>query len=157
MTPYNILVADDDPEDFQTVMEAFSTLEHAHCVIGHVRNGAELIAHLYSELEVGRGLPDAVILDVNMPKMDGVQALSVIRSEKAFGSLPVIIYSTSGDVTLLQRCKQIGASFCARKGSRFSQVVQFVTAVIDMLANNTTPNESMLDNSTRKAGKSSGL
>ncbi len=89
MNPLHILFADDDSDESYLFNEA---LEHSglEIILSHANNGNNLLSFLKKN-----PLPDLVIIDINMPYKDGLEALSEIRSYPKFDSLPLIIYSTA--------------------------------------------------------------
>jgi CheY-like chemotaxis protein len=92
-TKHLILCIDDDPDDIAMLKEAFQSLgvvyemEEAH-------NGEEGVVALRRMKEANR-LPCLIVLDINMPKMDGREAFNAIRKEPNFANIPVVIFSTS--------------------------------------------------------------
>ena len=55
-------------------------------------------------------LPDCIFIDLNMPRMNGLECLAVIKKIERLQKVPVFIYSTSADPKLVAECKQMGAS-----------------------------------------------
>jgi CheY-like chemotaxis protein len=102
-------MADDDPED---CMLARMALQDAgsDASFSCVEDGRKLMDHLaerYSpEVE---GLPDLILLDLNMPKLDGRQALVKIKSDPELRHIPIVILSTSGDQNDIESMLKAGA------------------------------------------------
>lgn len=94
ITPKNIvLYADDDPDDLQLVQEAFA--EYAKDVeVITVEDGRQALTYLKS-LSDADALPCLIILDVNMPNLDGKQVLSKLRGMERFKEVPVVLFTTS--------------------------------------------------------------
>jgi CheY-like chemotaxis protein len=92
----NMLIADDDKDDWYFVDLAFKELGGGHR-IHFVVNGEELMHRLDELHTTGKHeeLPDLILLDLNMPKKDGREALREIRSDSRFAHLSIIIYSTT--------------------------------------------------------------
>ncbi len=87
----NVLLVDDDPADRLLAEEAFS--EYAGVVTVHTSpDGPAALAALH---DPQRPLPDVVILDLNMPEMNGFEVIAAIRSAARTRHLPVVILSTS--------------------------------------------------------------
>jgi two-component system response regulator len=127
--PMNIALADDDPDDCLLVREAFD-----HCGIEakltSVENGEELLAYLRAEGkyadEIEWPRPNAVLLDLNMPKKDGREALKEIKEDIVLRHVPVIIFTTShADDDVLQTYK-FGANSFLTKPSSFDDLVSIV-------------------------------
>ena len=92
-----ILLAEDSPNDVELTLAALSEHRLANDVL-HVPDGAEALDYLYCRGRFeGRpgGLPVVVLLDIKMPKVDGLEVLRRIRSEPRMASLPVVILTSS--------------------------------------------------------------
>jgi len=123
-----ILLGDDDPDDHRILKDCFSDLHWEFELITFL-NGSEVLTYLRNnEL-----LPDLVILDVNMPKMDGFETLARIKSTPQHAHLPVIIYSTACNEREKRLCRQLGAFLCERKGKSFGESLAFATRVKNIL------------------------
>jgi CheY-like chemotaxis protein len=79
-----------------------------------VTNGLEMIGFLNS-VSSDKELPDLIVLDQNMPKMNGKQTLTFLKSSERYSKIPVVIYSTYTDNTLVVDCKKLGADMVAVK------------------------------------------
>ncbi len=98
LTPANILLVDDDMEDRMLSKRALKK----HQLINHVNevtNGEELLQYLKNEGDFTDAskypTPDLILLDINMPKMTGLEALKEIRNDENLRTLPVVILTTS--------------------------------------------------------------
>jgi CheY-like chemotaxis protein len=88
-----IIYADDDPDDLELVKEAFDDFANNVDVITF-HDGAQAVNYL-SRHNPSDPVPCLIILDVNMPIMDGKQALIRIREMERFNSVPVVLFTTS--------------------------------------------------------------
>jgi two-component system, response regulator len=89
-----ILVAEDDPDDKLLLKEAFTEVgAHNHLVF--VDNGQELMDYLYVKDEHQKKLPALILLDLNMPKKNGMEALKEIKAHPELCKIPVIVLTTS--------------------------------------------------------------
>jgi CheY-like chemotaxis protein len=77
-------------------------------------NGAELIEYL-QDLRADDALPDLIILDQNMPIMNGRQTLAFLKANARFAPIVAVIYSTYADSNLIIECKNLGAGMVAVK------------------------------------------
>jgi two-component system response regulator len=96
-----LLLAEDDEDDVFLLRESFRQIDPT-LEVHRVRNGEELLAYLSAEPE--RSLANTVLLlDLNMPRKSGQEALREIRADDRLKTLPVVVFSTSrceGDVNL---------------------------------------------------------
>lgn len=92
---HTILYAEDDPDDLLMVREAFQ--QHDHIEVVHAANGGEAL-HILKSMHADGYLPCLVILDINMPVMDGKQALKKIRTEEDLKKVSVVLFSTSNSL-----------------------------------------------------------
>lgn len=106
MNPYKpILLVDDDEEDRMLIQDAFSEIG-APDAVHFEANGEEALAYL--EQHPG-ALPHLIILDLNMPKMNGTQTLRYLKSDDRYKDITVLIYSTSVNPLERETCLQLGA------------------------------------------------
>jgi DNA-binding NarL/FixJ family response regulator len=110
-----ILLAEDDGDDKNFF---YDFLKHRHTLelMPAKDNGEELINYLQNVTDEAL-LPDAVILDQNMPKCNGLDTLSRLKADERFRHIPVMIYSTFIDNQLRERAMQAGAILVASKPS----------------------------------------
>jgi CheY-like chemotaxis protein len=93
-TPKNIvLYADDDPDDLELVQDAFYRYSNNVEVITF-QNGASALSYIQS-LSPLDALPCLIILDINMPVLNGKEVLQRIRQVDRFHSVPVVLFTTS--------------------------------------------------------------
>jgi CheY-like chemotaxis protein len=86
-----ILLVDDDPEDRELFLEVLKEIDPSvSCITAE--NGEEALKLLSIELTI---LPDLIIMDINMPFMNGIKCLSRIRQFGKLQTMPVIMYSTT--------------------------------------------------------------
>ena len=93
--PIEILLVEDNPADVRLTQEAFRDAK-VHNTLNVARDGVEALAYLRREgafATVKR--PDVIFLDLNLPKIDGRQVLSVLKSDTALKRIPVVILTTS--------------------------------------------------------------
>ena len=101
-----ILLADDDPEDRMLAAEALEESGIAN-PLHSVADGEELMNYLRScatsETTSGPALPGLILLDLNMPRKDGREALAEIKHDPVFRKIPVVVLTTSkADEDILQ-------------------------------------------------------
>jgi CheY-like chemotaxis protein len=102
-----ILVVDDDKEDHMILLEYFSE-SGIEKNVAFVENGLKALEYLESAQHDG-DLPKLIVLDLNMPLLNGTQTLLELKQSNRFKSIPVIIYSTSESENEKRKCLSFGA------------------------------------------------
>jgi CheY-like chemotaxis protein len=123
--PITILMADDDPDDRELAREALAesrVLNKLHAV----NDGAELLDYLhhegrYEHEEAPR--PDLILLDLNMPKLDGREALGALKKDPKLRSIPVVVLTTSRAEEDVVRSYDLGANSFISKPVTFAGLV----------------------------------
>jgi CheY-like chemotaxis protein len=92
---HTILLVEDDPDDVQLVTEALSEL--SSITIVDKKNGLDALHYLEELKEKNNRMPCLIILDINMPVLDGKKLLAILKNENAFQSIPVIVFTTSSN------------------------------------------------------------
>lgn len=118
MANKTILLVDDDSEDQFLMLEAFKDngLDNA---IQFADNG-EAAIDLLNDMKPDE-LPALIVMDLNMPRMNGRETLTFLKEHPVYQSIPVIIYSTSINDIERMRCKEIGAAAYIIKPTTFSE------------------------------------
>lgn len=88
-----ILSVDDDPDDISLLKDALQLI-NPNFELLEARDGADALEKLQAFKEQGQ-LPCLIVLDINMPRMDGRETFLAIRSDETLSQLPVVIFSTS--------------------------------------------------------------
>jgi CheY-like chemotaxis protein len=86
-----ILLVEDDDVDVMTVKRALADLRVGNPLV-HSTNGEEALSYL---TEQGNAKPCLILLDLNMPKMNGVELLKAIKADKVLKTIPVVVLTTS--------------------------------------------------------------
>lgn len=120
----SILYIDDDIEDIEIFHEAVKTIDPSIQYLT-ARNGKDALELLHSATL----LPDFIVLDFNMPGMDGKTCLQEIRKEKKFDALKAVIYSTNGFPRDIAQIESLGAKFI-RKANSFHDLCEMVKSLI---------------------------
>ena len=127
-----VLIADDDKDDRYFFDLAFKEAELGHR-INFVSDGEELMQYLKNihSSENRQGMPDLILLDLNMPKKDGREVLKEIKSDSRFQNLYVVIFSTTISDQDRAYTSMLGASGHIIKPSDFSELIRTVRLVCD--------------------------
>ena len=104
MKKNTILWADDDADDLMLMKEILLKNNRLYNIV-EVRNGKEALDYLKISRENGK-LPCLIILDINMPILDGKETLSILKKEEEFSSIPVVLFTTSNSELDKLFCKK---------------------------------------------------
>lgn len=124
--PVVILMAEDDPDDRLMSQEA---LNEAHLVndLRFVYDGEELLDYLYRRgAYVDPALsprPGLILLDLNMPRMDGREALTAVKSDPDLRVIPIVVLTTSKAEEDILRSYDLGVSGYVTKPVRFDDLI----------------------------------
>ena len=113
-----VLCVDDDPDDRELIRNAIFKVDPSYSV-AYATNGKEALMYLIQAAETE--LPCLVIMDINMPVMDGKQALIEIRKIKELKQVPIVVFSTSSHPADLYFCHQHGVELVTKPAS-FNQI-----------------------------------
>jgi CheY-like chemotaxis protein len=127
LRPITILYADDDPEDRMLVQEAWRESRVAN-PLDLVEDGEDLMDYLHRSGkyagQAGSPLPGLILLDLNMPKKDGREALQEIKSDPRLRSIPVVILTTSKAEQDILTSYDLGVSSFIVKPVTFQSLVE---------------------------------
>ncbi len=103
-----ILLIEDNPADVDLLRRAFAAAD-LDCELTRLEDGAEALAFV-RRVEAGSGetAPDLTVLDLNLPKNDGLEVLQAMRGSPAFASVPVAVLSSSASGRERNRIEQLG-------------------------------------------------
>jgi CheY-like chemotaxis protein len=125
-----ILIAEDDADDrylMKTALEETGITEE----VKYVENGVEVINYLQSiSQENGdENYPKFILLDLNMPKMDGREVLKMIKSNELYRKIPVIVFSTTKNQLEVKRCYDLGANTYVVKPVSYDTLVETIREI----------------------------
>ncbi len=124
--PILLVMAEDDPEDQMLVRDAFmeAQLENELVI---VEDGEELLDYLNKRgryEDVTR--PDMILMDLNMPRKDGREAIAEIKADPELRSIPIIVLTTSGAEEDITRSYEMGVCSYICKPVRYERLVKVV-------------------------------
>jgi CheY-like chemotaxis protein len=124
-----ILLVDDSPRDTELVIEALAANHLANEVLS-VSDGAEALDYLYRRGQfAGRtdGQPAVVLLDLKMPKVDGMEVLRQLKGNPELRVIPVVVMTSSREEQDLLNSYQLGVNAYVVKPMKFTEFMQAVT------------------------------
>ncbi|SIN76193.1 response regulator [Chitinophaga niabensis] len=126
--PKKILLAEDDKDD-QDFFHDFLQEREDILLLPIASNGEELLEYLDNTTE----LPDAIILDQNMPKLNGLQTLQQLKITSRYSDITVMVYSTSTDDNLIKESNMLGATLVVSKPSSYKGYQRMIDELISHL------------------------
>jgi chemotaxis family two-component system response regulator Rcp1 len=126
-----ILLVEDNPGDVRLTLETFREADSFIRV--HVaNNGVDAMAFLMHEVEHSTApRPDLILLDLNMPKMDGREVLVKIKSNEGLKSIPTVVLTTSGDEADVLKCFELQANSYLLNPVELGEFENLVTSIKD--------------------------
>ena len=126
MTKNRIIIADDDEDDRLMMQSAFEELR-AEVHIDFAMDGNDLMELLSKTAVAASTL--FILLDLNMPKKNGGEALKEIKQDPNLKKIPVIVFSTAKNETEIRKCYDLGANTYIVKPNSFEDVRQVVQSL----------------------------
>jgi len=123
---YSILIVDDDPDDRESIREAFLENKYNHDYV-FFSAAEELLGYL-SDANANTN-STVILLDLNMPGMDGRTALKHIKSNDDFRHIPIIIMTTSSSHSDRQASYALGANCFVTKPDTFGKLVDITNSI----------------------------
>ncbi len=126
MKPITIVMADDDPDDQYLAQAAFNENRIAN-ELYFVNNGEELLDYLLHRGRFNKEnapRPGLILLDINMPKMNGLDALKEIKKHDSLKRIPVVILTTSKSDADVVSSYNLGVSSFISKPVSFEELVE---------------------------------
>lgn len=129
--PIVILMADDDDDDYLLTEKALKESKLLNTII-RVKDGEELIDYLmhrgdYTKENTVR--PGVILLDLNMPRKDGREALREIKSNPEISDIPVVVFTTSKAEEDIYRSYQLGVNSFITKPVTFENLIAVMKAL----------------------------
>ena len=128
MSKLSVLLIDDDDDDRFLFAEAVKKIDPSiEC------ETSDDCRQILDNLEQrGQAMPNVIFLDLNMPEIHGFDCLMVLKNDRLWKTIPVIIYSTSKNNVDMERAEQLGASGYLKKPGDFSILYQKLKSIITL-------------------------
>ncbi len=119
----NILLAEDNLGDIEIFKDNCEETKYP-CSLFVVNNGDGVVDFLRSS----NPMPDLIVLDINMPALDGIETLSIIKSQDLSKNIPVIMLTSSSESNDIRKAQSLGANGYIVKASNFniSDLISFI-------------------------------
>jgi len=127
-THHNLLLADDDIDDCIFFEDALKELPIS-ATLSTVNNGIQLMNYLMAKSD---DLPDVLFLDLNMPRKSGIECLTEIKMIDKLKDLPVIIFSTSFNMEVVDLFYQKGAHYYIRKPGEYEKLRKIILEAVTL-------------------------
>ncbi len=133
LTLPHILIVEDNEDDYEAAVRSF---RRAHFInpISWCKNGQSALDFLRyeGEYEGRKGTQaDLILLDLNMPGVDGRKVLDVVKADKALKHIPVVVLTTSADTKDVEDCYELGASTYIQKPVDFKGLAEAIRTMND--------------------------
>lgn len=129
-----IMLVEDNPDDITLAKRVFGKCNLTDNVVV-TRDGVEALNYLLEKSEETddrepSNIPAVIFMDLKMPRMDGIETLKVLRSNRKTAFIPIVMLTSSDEEQDIQQCYQYGANSYIRKPidfNRFSEVMQLLS------------------------------
>ena len=131
ITMKRILLVEDDPKDVELTVSALSEYNLANNILV-VRDGVEALDYLYRRGAFAQepdGNPIVILLDLKMPRLNGIQVLRELKSEPHLQMIPVVILTSSRESQDLESCYRLGANAYVMKPVKFADFVEAIKSI----------------------------
>lgn len=122
-----ILLVEDNPVDLDLTLRAFKSRKLANPV-EIARDGEEALAYI-EKWENGDPVPVVILLDLNLPKVNGLEVLEAIKKHPDFRTIPVVVLTTSSESRDVKTSYQLGANSYIVKPVDFDKFIEVATQI----------------------------
>lgn len=123
----HILIAEDDVDDGE-IIEASFARHPSFLNVDIVKNGKELLDYLKDNK-----IPDVILTDINMPILNGIEALAEIHEDASLRNIPAFVYSTTINPSYEARCKELGTKGFLIKPFRLEEFYEIPNRILYLL------------------------
>lgn len=130
MNNIDILLVEDNPRDAELIIRALKKMHLADHLI-HVEDGVEALDFLFTRGQyAGRNmddLPKVILLDIKLPRIDGLEVLSTIKTNERMRAIPVVIVTSSAENPDISKAYKLGANSYVIKPVHFDSFIEAMT------------------------------
>ena len=126
MKELKILLIEDDIIEVMKLNRTITSLQLHHQII-EANNGEDAL----KILEDKNNLPDLILLDLNMPKLNGIEFLSILKNDNQLRHIPTVILTTSSNQKDLKECFKIGVSGYVLKPLKYEDYVSKIVKILE--------------------------
>jgi two-component system, response regulator len=130
----HILIVEDNEDDYEATERSFRKARFLN-PISWCRSGQEALDFLRGETQGGKKAAstdtDLILLDLNMPGLDGRRVLEILKHDDRLKTIPVVILTTSSDAKDVEKCYELGASTYIQKPVNFEGLAEAVRTMKD--------------------------
>ena len=128
----DLLLVEDNPLEAELLLRPLRELAEPERV-GVARDGEEALDYLLGRgayrHRLGGPLPRLVLLELKLPRLDGIEVLRTLRASPRTGTVPVVVLTSSAEPREVAQCYQAGANSCIRKPIEFREFAETVRAL----------------------------
>ena len=124
--PINILLIEDDADDIELLEEALKSNKISYQLTS-IKEGDKVMSYLRADILV----PDIIVLDFNLPKLHGREILSLIKSSEKFGTVPLVVLTTSASKEDISFAKDMGANHYITKPTSINDFNRAVATIVE--------------------------
>lgn len=133
--PIEVLLVEDDPGDTLMIREAFEAHAITH-TLHTVGDGVEAMCFLHGQGRwAGSPRPDIILLDLNLPRMDGREVLKAVKGDPALRAIPIVVLTTSESDEDILRSYELHANAYITKPVDFERFIEVVQRTNDFYVN----------------------
>ena len=129
-TPIHILLVEDSPADVELTLRAFKRRKLSNPV-AVARDGEEALDYIHRRGAFGAGapVPGLILLDLRLPKVDGLEVLRQLKEHPVYRNVPVVVLTTSGEDRDVARSYELGAASYIVKPVEFEKFQEVVERI----------------------------
>ncbi|MBC8319344.1 MAG: response regulator [Bacteroidetes bacterium] len=122
-----ILLVEDNPIDVDLTLRAFKKRNLTNSI--HVARDGEEAVNFIDRWDTGEQIPLVILLDLNLPKIDGLEVLTILKTHPKYGTIPVVVLTSSTDNKDIERAYKLGANSYIIKPINFDKFVEVASQI----------------------------